>query len=124
MNNSTIHSVLHIFFHNIQRILCCIPTMDHKWELLFTGDVHLLAEYFLLKKVLFPLLMPVIVQADLADQIDFAEPGDDLFDSPCFRLPGMNPCERGLQSLAGGTVRVDIDYAAFHNADRSEKTKL
>ena len=65
-----------------------------------------------------------IVQADLADQIDFAEPGDDLFDSPCFRLPGMNPCERGLQSLAGGTVRVDIDYAAFHNADRSEKTKL
>lgn len=65
-----------------------------------------------------------IVQADLAYQIDFAEPGDDLFDSPCFRLPGMNPCERGLQGLAGGTVRVDIDYAAFHNADRSEKTKL
>ena len=65
MDNSTIHPILHIFFHNIQRILCCITAVDHKRKLFLTGDVHLLAEYLLLEKMLLLLLMPVIIQADL-----------------------------------------------------------
>ena len=65
MNNSTIHSVLHIFFHNIQRILRGIAAMNHKRKLFLAGNVHLLAENLLLKKMLLFFLMPVIIQADL-----------------------------------------------------------
>ena len=73
--------------HDGEAVLVGLPVVDDHRQLQLQRQLQLAAEHHLLK---LPrgIVLPVVVQADLADQIDFAEPGDDLFDSPCFRLPG------------------------------------
>ena len=67
MNDTAIHTTLHIFSDDIQSILGSFSAVDHKRKLLFSGNVKLGTKHFLLDLMFLFFLMPVIVQPDLTD---------------------------------------------------------
>ena len=76
MDDAAIHTASHILPDDLQCILCCIPAMDHKRKLFLSGNIQLGTKHFLLFPVFFPFLVPVVIQADLANSYHLVHPGN------------------------------------------------
>ena len=76
MDDAAIHAASHILLDDLQCILCRIPAVNHKRKLFLSGNIQLGTKHFLLFPVFFLFLVPIVIQADLANGYHLVHPGN------------------------------------------------